>query len=128
MANLARSAARNDSDVQQLANAIGNPIRIDSVLRPKFRYRDEVDEIIRTPGFMLREGLEGDCDDWSTLTASLSYAMGYPTRLTAIAGKGPEEFDHVFSEYRANGSWIPIDLTVPVGTVYTCYKLISETV
>jgi transglutaminase-like putative cysteine protease len=132
MANLSRSGSRSKA-VRDIAQQCANADCVDRLLRSVYRYRSEIEEIVRTPEFMLNDlttlgYVEGDCDDISTLVSSITKAMGYPTRLTAIAAEGPEEFDHVFSEVQNNGQWIPVDLTVPQGTTYWCYKIMSEVV
>lgn len=106
---------------------------MDTILRQTFSYRDEEEEIIRTPEFMVNDletlgYLEGDCDDIATFTASLTKAMNVPTRLTGIMTQSTEEYDHVFSEARIGQFWMPIDLTVPLGTEYQVYGYMSEIV
>jgi transglutaminase-like putative cysteine protease len=132
MANLARTGSKSDG-IRSIADSLPDVGFVDSVLRPIYRYRDEFDEIVRSPEFMLQDlsemgYIEGDCDDAATLSASITCAMGISTRLTAIAVHGPDEYDHVFSEAKVNGEWLPIDITVPLGTQYVCYRLMSETV
>jgi hypothetical protein len=129
MANLAREGAQNPK-VKAYAASIQTPYAIDGVLRPLYLYRDEEEEIVRTPEFMVRDletlgYVEGDCDDIATFTASLTKAMNYPTRLTGIQ-TSTEEYDHVFSEARIGQFWLPIDLTVPPGTEYRVYGLMTE--
>jgi transglutaminase-like putative cysteine protease len=132
MANLARKGATSPK-VRAYAETIQTPQKIDETLRPIFQYRDEDEEIIRTPEFMLNDleqsgYIEGDCDDIATFTASLTKAMNYPTRLTGIMANSIDEYDHVFSEVRIGSDWIPIDLTVPVGTTYQVYGYMTEMV
>jgi transglutaminase-like putative cysteine protease len=132
MANLARAGAQNPK-ISQYAQSIQTPYAVDSVLRDVYRYRDEEEEIVRTPEFMLHdletEGfLEGDCDDIATFTAALTKAMNYPTRLTGIMTNSTAEYDHVFSEVRIGDFWLPIDLTVPPGTTYQVYGYMTELV
>jgi transglutaminase-like putative cysteine protease len=132
MANLARMGSVNPK-VKAYAENIQSPYAIDRVLREVYQYRDEAEEIIRTPQFMLNDletigYLEGDCDDIATFTASLTKAMNIPTRLTGVMANSVEEYDHVFSEFAINGQWFPIDLTVPEGTVYQIWGYRSETV
>jgi transglutaminase-like putative cysteine protease len=132
MANLAREGAQNPK-VKAYAETISSPYRIDETLRRVYRYRDEDEEIIRTPEFMLNDleqsgNIEGDCDDISTFTASLTKAMNFPTRLTGIMTHPVNEYNHVFSEVRIGTEWLPIDLTVPLGTPYYIYGYMSEQV
>jgi transglutaminase-like putative cysteine protease len=100
-------------------------------MRQNYHYRDEDQEVVRSPEFMLNDYdtlgyCEGDCDDIATLCASFSKAVGNPTRLTAVQTGGPGEFDHVFCEYQLGGNWIPVDPTVQHGTVYSIFGLTSE--
>ena len=102
-------------------------------MRTNYRYRDENEEIVRSPEFMVNDFdtlgyCEGDCDDCSTLIACFSKVLGYPTRLMAIKVQGPGEFDHVFAEVMSQGQWTPVDPTVPQGTVYTIYGQTVESV
>jgi len=132
MANLARAGARNPK-VRAYAKTIPSPYQIDETLRSVFRYRDEEEEIVRTPEFMFHDleslgYLEGDCDDIATFTASLTKAMNVPTRLTGIQSTPSNEYDHVFSEYMTDKNWVPIDLTVEPGTVYKVYGIMTEAV
>jgi transglutaminase-like putative cysteine protease len=132
MANLARAGAENPK-VREYAQIIQSPYAIDSALREVFRYRDEEEEIVRTPEFMVHDletfgYLEGDCDDIATFTASVTKAQGYPTRLTGIMSQPINEYDHVFSEVRIGTEWLPIDLTVPMGTTYQVYGFMTEPV
>lgn len=133
MANLARQGAQNPK-VRDYAQSIGTPYAIDGVLREVYRYRDEEEEIVRTPEFMFNDletvgYLEGDCDDIATFSAALTKAMGMPTRLTGIQSvQGDGTYDHVFSEFLSGSSWFPIDLTVVPGTVYDVQGYMSEVV
>jgi transglutaminase-like putative cysteine protease len=132
MANLAREGARNPK-VKAYAKTIQNPESVASYLRQVYQYRDEDEEIVRTPEFMLNDlqtfgYVEGDCDDIATFTSSLTKAMNYPTRLTGIMTNSTDEYDHVFSEVRIGSNWLPIDLTVPEGTVYHIYGYMTEPV
>lgn len=91
---------------------------IDTWLRERFRYRGEIEEVLRTPDFMLqslesRGYFDGDCDDISTLAAALLIRLGYPARFVAIRYDGPD-FKHVFVQV---GSYV-IDPTVAKGTPY----------
>ena len=78
---------------------------------------------LETVGYM-----EGDGDDIATITASIVKAMKFYSRLTSIQTNPDNEYDHVFSEARIGVYWLPIDLTVPVGTTYRVYAHMSEMV
>jgi transglutaminase-like putative cysteine protease len=133
MANLARQGAQNPK-IRDYAESIPGPYAIDSVIRSLYRYRDENEEIVRTPAFMLNDletlgYFEGDCDDIATFTATITKAMNLPTRLTGIQSEaGHGEYDHVFSEFLVGSSWFPIDLTVDPGTSYSVLGYMSEAV
>lgn len=59
----------------------------------------------------------GDCDDKSTLLASLLESIGHPTRFVAVGYTGPREYSHVYVETKHGTRWIPLDATVsaPMG-------------
>lgn len=114
VARLAREIARDSVDY--LAG-------LDSWLRRNFRYRDEFEEIVRTPEFMLADMqytgmLEGDCDDVATFAASVLYNAGIPARLVAIRTTPDPNFDHVFVEAKPDGEYYfqHIDPTVSSDT------------
>lgn len=69
-------------------------------------------ETIQTPVQTLRIGA-GDCDDKSTLVASLLEAIGHPTRFAAI-GFMPNTFCHVLPETKIGGQWVTVECTEPV--------------
>ena len=136
MANLARKGARNPKVKAYATDSFqndGSVAGIDRVLRSIFHYRDEIEEIVRTPAFMMADleefgYLEGDCDDIATLAAAMTKSLDIPTRLTAMQSEPDGEFDHVFSEARIGIHWIPIDPTVAEGTVYQMYSIMTEMV
>lgn len=99
---------------------------IDSWLRKSFTYRPEEHEVLREVSWMMEHGYEGDCDDMAIMGASLTKSIGFPSRFTAIKPYNPDEFEHVFCEARIGTEWIPIDPTVPYGTVYQHYGMIHE--
>ena len=57
-----------------------------------------------------------DCDDYAMLIAALLRALGFRTRLEAIAVQGPR-YDHARAAVYINGEWVVIEGTknVPVG-------------
>ena len=59
----------------------------------------------------------GDCDDKSTLLASLLESVGYPTRFVAVGYAGPGVYSHVYVECLIGPQWVPLDATVlqPLG-------------
>lgn len=127
MAELARDAAR-DPRFQQFARQFSDVLELEQWMRDHFTYRDEQEEILRTPMFMLGDmgrmagtrvvGLEGDCDDAATFLAAVVKVMGLPARFVAIRwNKSNPDFEHVFTEGYQNGEWITLDPTVEEGTV-----------
>lgn len=69
-------------------------------------------ETIQTPDKTLEFG-QGDCDDKSTLLASLLESVGHPTRFVAV-GFQPGEYEHVYVETRFGEGWLPLETTDPV--------------
>lgn len=93
----------------------------DEFLRSRFVYADESIETLQHPEYMIN-GLEmsgrlvGDCDDISTLHAALLTCMGFKTRFVAIRSTfNDPNYDHVFIEAKHNDTWIPYDITLPLG-------------
>ena len=132
MAQLARVAA-GDEAFGALARRLGSLPRIDAFVRSHYRYRDEAEEIVRTPQFMVHDldrigYMEGDCDDVATLYAAFGRALGYPARLVAIR-YNPQNpnFEHVFTEILDAGEWITFDATVEPGTqIRSVEEMIEE--
>ncbi len=55
----------------------------------------------------------GDCDDKSTLAASLLEAIGHPTRFRALGFK-KNAYCHVLPETKIGGRWLTVETTEPV--------------
>lgn len=72
-------------------------------------------ETIQTPTVTMDTGM-GDCDDKSTLLASLLESVGHPTRFVAI-GMQPGTYCHVYVQTQVGQKWVGLDPTeaVPVG-------------
>lgn len=68
-------------------------------------------ELVQTPEATLRIG-QGDCDDKSTLLASLLIATGHPCRFVAV-GMGGHPFSHVLVEAKSGDKWIPAETIIP---------------
>jgi|SRR5215831_7060862 len=127
MAQMAREATQDPFFVQ-FARQFSSLGELESWMRNHFVYRDEHEEILRTPVFMLSDmgrtsgtrvvGLEGDCDDASTFLAAAAKAMGYRTRLVAIRyNKTNPDFEHVFTQAFDGGQWHMLDPTIDTDTV-----------
>ena len=69
-------------------------------------------ETLMTPDKTLLSRL-GDCDDQSTLLATLLEAVGYPTRFVAAGYSDPGNVDHVYLQAFVRGQWIDMDPTEP---------------
>jgi transglutaminase-like putative cysteine protease len=100
---------------------------LDRWIRVHFVYRGEIEEVIRTPEFMLHSMemsgvFDGDCDDVSTLAASLLKAMGLPARFVAIRFGPSPEFKHVYVETFVDGVPVALDATVEPGTPYAALE------
>jgi hypothetical protein len=126
MARLARAAA-NDPEFREFLRTLGTLRGAEAWVRMNYVYRDETEEIVRTPQFMLADvgriendgrvvGLEGDCDDISTFLAAVAVTFGYRTRLKAIRyNPSNPNFEHVFPEVYDGGRWRIIDATISPG-------------
>lgn len=73
-------------------------------------------EFTTAPKYLISETKEGDCDDMSTLLASLHIALGLSTNFKVIAWKNNDpdaEFTHVYTEVKVEDGkkayWIPSD-------------------
>ena len=126
MAQLARSAATDPLFIQ-FAKQFQSLNDVEEFVRQNFRYRDEREEIVRDPRFMLSDmgrldggrivELEGDCDDVSTLFAAFSKAIGYKARFVAIRyNPSNPNFEHVFTQAYDGGIWRVLDATIESGT------------
>lgn len=83
-------------------------------VRDRIRYVRDVAgvETVQTPERTLANG-QGDCDDKSTLLASLLQALGYRVRFEAV-GFVPERWSHVLVSAFVGGRWLPLETTVNV--------------
>lgn len=122
MTSRARAAAKNN-EFRNFALEFDSLEEIDGWIRAHFRYRDEQEEILRTPEFMLNDALnrlgylEGDCDDIATLYVAMFKALGFPSRFVAIRYTPDNpNFEHVFAQAYNMGVWRTFDATVPAGT------------
>jgi transglutaminase-like putative cysteine protease len=127
MARLARAAA-SDPGFRGFVRGLGTLGGIEDFVRRHFAYRDENEEIVREPRFMLADmgrvdengrvvQLEGDCDDVATFYAAAAVAIGKAARFVAIRYTITNpNFEHVFTEAYDNGQWHVLDATVPAGT------------
>ena len=88
-----------------------------SFVRDSIQYRkDPVGlELVQTPEATLTLAA-GDCDDKSTLLASLLLATGHPCRFVAVGFNGAG-FSHVLVEAKSGDKWIPAETIIqkPLG-------------
>jgi len=92
---------------------IGEITAIFNFVRDGIRYTRDIHDVetISTPDKTLAQKL-GDCDDKSTLFATLCEAVGYPVRFV-LAGYHDDQFEHVYAQvfiYQL-GEWIEADTT-----------------
>lgn len=67
-------------------------------------------ETLQSPAKTLALQL-GDCDDQTTLLASLLESVGYPTRFVVAAYKPSLAFEHVYLQTLIRGRWVNADPT-----------------
>ena len=86
---------------------------IHKFVRDDIRYVRDVRgvETLHTPEKTLEFG-QGDCDDKSTLLASLLESIGHRTRFVAV-GFVPGKFSHVYVETKVGNRWIALETTEP---------------
>lgn len=103
--------------LQPARNELHEIESIFNFVRDSIRYvRDPLCfESVATPEQVISLGY-GDCDDKSTLLASMLESVGYPTRFV-VAGYRMPQPDHVYVQVFANGEWIDADPTefMPLG-------------
>lgn len=130
MRDLARAAVRDPSQrvrekALQLVSTLPERAWLSEIralhefVRDRIRYvRDPVGlESVATPEMTLQYA-QGDCDDKSTLLASLLESLGHPARFVAVGiGGGP--FSHVLVETRVKSTgvdmrdWMPLETILP---------------
>lgn len=88
-------------------------------VRDNIRYVRDIKgvETIQTPEKTLEIG-QGDCDDKSSLLASMLESIGHPTRLVALAFDN-QPFCHVYVESKLGNKWIGVETTEPVQLGWT---------
>lgn len=84
-------------------------------VRDHIRYVGDIAEVetLQTPRRTLEQG-SGDCDDKSTLLATLLETIGHKTRFVAGAYHQPGFYEHVWVETRIGRGWYPLETTRPV--------------
>jgi len=123
MAELARAGSPELRRLVSLCSGGEDPLGcLDAIIRDRYRFRDEWNEVVRTPRAMLddletRGFVEGDCDCVSTFFCAGALALGYPCRFVAIKTEDGPDFAHVFTEALESGRWRRFDATVPLSLV-----------
>lgn len=90
-------------------------------VRDHIRYVRDINgvETLQTPLATMELGA-GDCDDKSTLLATLLESIGHPTRFVAAGYQEPGRYSHVYVESRLGARWVPMDATLidePMGSI-----------
>lgn len=82
--------------------------------RDRIRYTRDINrvETIQTPPVTM-ELEAGDCDDKSTLLASLLESVGHPSRFVAVGYQESGRYSHVYVETKIGSAWVPLDPTAP---------------
>jgi len=122
MAKIVR-AYRTDIAIRSKANDLtmlcpnqdyaGEAECIYSFVHDQIRYLQDVNgvETIQTPDVTLYNQ-SGDCDDKSTLVATMLESIGHPCRFIAVGFDNPNEFQHVYTETLIGKKWICCETTV----------------
>lgn len=89
-------------------------VKIHAFVRDHIRYVKDVKgvETLQYPLNTLEIG-QGDCDDKSTLAASLLESIGHPTRFIAV-GFRPNSCSHVYLQTKIGQKWVGFETTEPV--------------
>lgn len=92
----------------------GEARKIQRFVRDHIRYVKDVRgvETVQTPDITLKIKA-GDCDDKSTLVATMLESIGHPVRFVAI-GFRPDDYVHVFPETLIGKKWVSLETTEPV--------------
>jgi transglutaminase-like putative cysteine protease len=90
-------------------------------VRDHIRYVRDINgvETLQTP-VVTMEVAAGDCDDKSTLLATLLESIGHPTRFVAAGYQAPGRYSHVYVETKLGSRWVPLDATLidrPMGSI-----------
>ena len=111
---------KKDPGVRELAGQLvrnlpqydlnGEVRALHAFVRDSIRYTSDIRgvELLQTPAATLQLGV-GDCDDKSTLLASLLESIGRPTRFVAVAIAPSNDFTHVLVETRLGTKWVPLE-------------------
>jgi len=103
----------------QQKNFTGEVRALHEYVKEQIRYVKDIKgvETIQTPLQTLRL-MAGDCDDKSTLVASLLEAIGHPTRFIAV-GFSAGSLSHVLVQTKIGPKWYSVECTEPVSLGWT---------
>lgn len=113
---------RKNSEIRALAESIiqyvpekdfiGEIRAIFEWVRDNIRYTEDVRDVetLKTPDATVYSA-QGDCDDKSTLVATLCESIGKKTRFVAIGMHEPGIFEHVYAQVKLGNCWISMDTT-----------------
>lgn len=116
---------RRDPGVMQVARSLvkdlpqydrmGEVKALHAFVRDSIRYTSDPanTELLQTPKATL-EMQTGDCDDKSTLLASLLQSIGMPARFVAVGFTPDKTYSHVLVETRNGKGWMPLETIKPV--------------
>jgi len=92
-------------------NYWGEVAALHHYVKEEIRYIKDIREVetIQSPVQTLRLR-QGDCDDKSTLVASLLESIGHRTRFVAV-GFSPKSLSHVFVQTRIGNKWVSVECT-----------------
>lgn len=135
MAKFARNGARAPVVRETALNVIaalnqkdyrGEMTSLHRFVRDSIRYVRDVHnvETVQTPEKTL-EYSAGDCDDKSTLLASLLLSVGHPARFVAV-GKQWGQYSHVYVESLLGTRWVPLESTEPVEAGWKPPNMVSR--
>ena len=82
-------------------------------VRDRIRYIKDITDVetLQTPLKTLQLG-QGDCDDKSTLLATLLESIGHPTRFLVIGTNG-KKYEHVLVQTKIGNVWVSLETTEP---------------
>jgi transglutaminase-like putative cysteine protease len=106
------SAARSIVFLELAKDEVSEARTLFQFVRDRVRYvRDVLDvETLSNPMLTLRTR-SGDCDDQSTLLATLYEAIGFPTRFVVAGYTLPHIYEHVYLQVFVDGEWVSCDPT-----------------
>lgn len=119
MTGLVKQWKKNPS-LRELCAAIVQPLpqgdksaevrAMHAFVRDRIRYTNDTRnvETIQTPQATLELGI-GDCDDKSTLLASMLECIGRPTRFAALQFENSGKYSHVLVETLLGKRWYPLE-------------------